>query len=432
MAVRLVKSVVLGGALLLAPASAMAQGAPLSQMLVDLIQSDIRLDAPPPGFPSHEAHFIPGTDQQLAPYLFNQQLVTRLATVPTGSSSGGFSFTFDPALGVFQRATNTFGPSFAERALTNGRGKLTVGGNWQYSKYTSFNGTDLDSGDITFYLRHAAAGGSFFEGDLIQTDLSLEVSSSTTTLFANYGLNDKWDLAVTLPIISVDMSARVDATVLRLASGANSPIHTFPNGSTTDVFERSGSQTGVGDLLLRSKYRFHDMAGGGLAIGADLRLPTGDDENLLGTGAPAFAAQFIGSSANGRWSPHVNVGFLVSGDGDVVNTPNEFTYTGGVEFEAAPTVTLSADLVGRTLFDVGKLELVDTTWNYRNGAGDPGSVTLTEYDRVDGAVNLLTFAVGGKFNVAGNVLITGNLLFSLSDTGLTAPVTPVIGVDLSF
>lgn len=432
MAVRFVKAVVLGGALLLAPASAMAQDTPLSQMLVGLIQSDVRLAPPPAGSTSHEAHFIPGTDQQLAPYLFNQQLVTRLATVPTGSSSGGFSFTFDPALGTFQRATNTFGPSFAERALTNGRGKLTVGGNWQYSNYTKFNGTDLDSGDITFYLKHADTGGSFFEGDVIQTDLSLNVSSNTTTIFANYGLTDVWDLAVTLPIISVDMEARADATVLRLASGANSPIHTFPNGSTTEVFRASGSQTGVGDLLLRSKYRFHSMPGGGLALGVDLRLPTGDDENLLGTGAPAFGAQFIGSSTRGRLSPHVNVGFLVSGEGDFVNTPNEFTYTGGVEFEAAPTVSLSADLIGRTLFDVGKLQLTDNVWNYTNALGQAGSTVLTEYERVDGAVNLLTLAVGGKFNVAGNVLITGNLLFSLSDTGFTAPITPVIGIDFSF
>jgi hypothetical protein len=220
--------------------------------------------------------------------------------------------------------------------------------------------------------------------------------------------------------------------VLRLASGANSPIHTFPNGSTSEVFRASGSQTGVGDILLRSKYRFRDLAGGGLAIGADLRLPTGDDENLLGTGAPAFGAQFIASSTSGRISPHVNIGFLVAGEGDIVNTPNEFTYTGGIEFEAAPTVTLSADLVGRTLFDVGKLQLVNTTWNYVDGVGQAGSVSLREYDRVAGSVNLLTLALGGKFNVAGNVLVTGNLLFSLSDTGLTAPVTPVIGVDISF
>ena len=54
-----------------------AQGVPLSQLLTDLIQSDVRL-APPAVGPSHEAHFVPGADQQIAPYFFNQQLILQL------------------------------------------------------------------------------------------------------------------------------------------------------------------------------------------------------------------------------------------------------------------------------------------------------------------------------------------------------------------
>ena len=50
---------------------------PLSQLLVNLIQAEVRLAPPPPGFQSHEAHFVPGLDQALAPYLFNQLLVAQ-------------------------------------------------------------------------------------------------------------------------------------------------------------------------------------------------------------------------------------------------------------------------------------------------------------------------------------------------------------------
>ena len=70
----------------LLPTGATAQDVPLSQLLPQLIQSEVRLAPPPAGFPSHEAHFIPGEDQALAPYLFNQQIVTQLATFPIGSS----------------------------------------------------------------------------------------------------------------------------------------------------------------------------------------------------------------------------------------------------------------------------------------------------------------------------------------------------------
>ncbi len=235
MAKRVLSAVLFCGFTFLA-ADVRAQDVPLSQLLVKLIQSDIRLAPPPAGFASHEAHFLAGVDQQLAPYFFNQQLLVQIATFPIGSPSGGFAFTFDPGLGTFQRATESFGPTFAERALTNGRGRLTVGANFQYSKYSSFEGEDLDAGAIKFYLHHAETTGLFFEGDLIETALDLDLSSSTTTLFGNYGLTDNFDLAVSLPIVSVSMDARVAATVLRLATGASSSLHSFPNGTTTNTY----------------------------------------------------------------------------------------------------------------------------------------------------------------------------------------------------
>ena len=135
---------VLLGVVVLTPSLARAQN--LSDLLVNLIQTDIFLAPPTPPFPSHSTHFVPGPGQQIAPYFFNQEILSQLATVPIGSSSGGFSYTFDPTGGTFQRATDSFGPTFAERALTNGKGKFTFGGNFQYSRYTSFEGTDLENG----------------------------------------------------------------------------------------------------------------------------------------------------------------------------------------------------------------------------------------------------------------------------------------------
>ncbi len=408
-----------------------AQGVPLSQLLTDLIQSDVRL-APPAVGPSHEAHFVPGADQQIAPYFFNQQLILQLGTFPLGSPSGGFSYMFDSGTGTFQRATETFGPAFAERASTIGRRRVSVGANWQYSKYSTFEGADLDNGDIKFYLSHAPAGGFFFEGDLVQAALRLDVSSSTTTVFANYGVTDAWDIAIALPFQHVEMDAAVDATVLRLATGDSSTIHQFPNGTTAQTFTSSGSASGIGDILVRTKYRFLSMGGGGLAAGVDVRLPSGDDENLLGTGATQATFTLIGSRTSGRFAPHVNVGYTASSSGDLVEIPDEFGFRAGTEFAASPAITLSADIIGRTLIDAGRLQFGDNTHTYTTALGDPGSIVLTELAPTDKSLNLTSLAVGGKFNVAGNLLINANLLFSLGSRGVTAPVTPVIGVDYSF
>lgn len=412
---------------------AAAQQVPLSQLLVNLIQAEVRLAPPPPGFQSHEAHFVPGLDQALAPYLFNQLLVAQLATFPIGSPTGGFAFTFDAATGTFQRATDTFGPAFADRALTNGRGRLTFGANFQYSSYTEFEGHDLDNGAVKFYLTHEDVPGEvFFEGDLIEAALDLDLSSATTVFFANYGVTNNFDVAVAVPIVHVNMDAQVDATVLRLATPGQPGLHTFPGGASTASFSSSGSATGVSDILVRGKYRFFSGGGGGLAGGIDVRLPTGDEENLLGTGAAAVTFTLIGSSTNGRFAPHFNVGYTASGESDVVNIADEFVYKFGAEFEAAPTVTLTADFLGRSLRDVGRLELMNVTHNYFNNVGEPGSTTLQEWVARSGSLNVNDLALGVKVNVAGNLLLNGNVLVALNDSGVRARVTPVFGFDYTF
>jgi hypothetical protein len=418
---------------LLSPAPAMAQDVPLSQLLVQLIQADIRLEPPPAGFPSHEAHFVPGADQTLAPFLFNQQLVGQLATFPIGSPTGGFAFTFDAASGTFQRTTESFGPAFADRALTNGRGKFTFGTNFQYSKYSSFEGRNLDEGEIKFYLTHEDLPGElFFEGDLIEAALRADISSATTTVFGNYGVTDKLDVAVAIPILRVQIDATVDASILRLASGPNSQIHTFVGGAATRSFTDSGEATGIGDVLFRAKYRFASMAGGGLAAGIDLRLPTGDAENLLGTGAAGATFTLIGSTTRGKLGPHFNVGFTTNGNSDVVNIANEFNYRLGTEFVATPRMTLNADVLGRTLIDAGRLQLTSVERRFQSSAGVQGSTILDEYVAQSGSLNLLNLAVGGKFNVGGNFLLNANVLFALNDAGVIAKVTPVIGFDYTF
>jgi hypothetical protein len=409
-----------------------AQDVQLSELLVNLIQSDVRLAPPPPGFQSHEAHFLPGVNQQLAPYLFNQALVAQLATFPTGSPTGGFAFTFDAATGTFERATSTFGPAFADRALTNGRGRITFGANFQYSNYSTFEGNDLDDGAIKFYLAHEDLPGSiFFEGDLVEAALNLDLTSATTTVFANFGVTNELDVAVAVPIVHVNMDAQIDATVLRLATPGQA-IHAFPGGATSASFSDSGSATGISDVLVRGKYRFFSGAGGGVAGGVDVRLPTGDSENLLGTGAAAVTFSLIASTTNGRFAPHFNVGYTASGESDVVTLADEFVYKFGSEFEAAPTVTLNADFLGRSLRDVTRLELTDVVHTYFNAAGTPGSTTFSEYVATGGTLNVMDLALGAKFNVAGNLLINANVLLALNDSGVRAKVTPVFGFDYTF
>jgi hypothetical protein len=420
----------------LLPIPAAAQGTPLSEILVRLIQSDIRLAPPDPGtgFPSHDAHFLPGEEQKLAPYLFNQAILSQLTTFPLGSSSGGFSYRYDPTLGTLTRSTNSFGPAFAERALTIGRQKFNFGVNYQHSTYDTFEGQNIDDGSIKFYLTHANVGGQFFEGDVIQTALRLNLTTNTVALFGNYGLTDKLDVGIAVPIVSVDMTANIDATILRFATGATSLIHVFPNRTDKQTFADSGSAKGVGDVVVRAKYRFFESKTQGVAAGVDVRLPTGDETNLLGTGAAQTTLKLIGSSTYGKLAPHFNVGYTFTGKSGspFFNLSDEFSYTVGTEYASTPRLTLNADLLGRSLRNLGRLEEAPRTFKYTTLGGVAGSSTVNEFAFQPGSLNLLVASAGVKYNVAGNLLISANVLVPLTQAGIRDRVTPVIGFDYAF
>ena len=266
-------TLLVAGWAVLAPSVAQAHTL-LSELLLKVLLSDIVL-APPTGpFASHEAHFRPIlTDGEVAsgfqvnqlevPLTINSIIAAQLATVPLGSSSGGFSYTFNPALGTFTRQSSTFGSGFAERALTAGRGRFNLGFNFQRATYDTLEGADLHNGDVKVYLVHqdccapdntpGAPPAPFFEGDIIQNTLSLTLTSSTFSAYVNYGVTDRLDVGVVVPAVTIRMKTATHATVLRLATADTPGIHSFPGGGTEETLNDSSSAQGIGDILLRSK-----------------------------------------------------------------------------------------------------------------------------------------------------------------------------------
>lgn len=462
-------------AALAAPGSALAQGVAqtgLAGLLPDLILRDIVLPAPPTPALSHAAHFTPlsgGDVENPAVEIvasFNQLLTTQLASLPLGSSAGGFTYAFDPNLGTLVRASRSFGPAFAERALTIGKGRFSAGFNYQHARYDSFEGQDLRDGSIKFYLRHrecCTVGGPavppffgvietpngtrlspFFEGDVIEAALSLRVATDTFAFFGNYGLTDRWDAAVAVPFVRVDMEATVLATIQRLATGGNPFIHSFESGNPNAVtrsLQRAGSATGLGDIVLRTKYRLLSGSRGALALALDARLPTGNEDDLLG-GSSQAKVFVVTSTGSDRLAHHVNIGYTFAG-GDLGSgapglsrsrgLPDEFNYAGGIEFAATPQLTIIGDVIGRTLIDAGRLSIEAKRFEFMTQtATEPSVATFDEFAARPGNLNVLLGTVGAKFNPFGDLLVSGSILFPLSDTGLRSRLTTVIGFDYAF
>ena len=444
-------------ALALMPSAAWAQSNDdLSQLLLKFFTPERPLEL---ANITHTAHFSSATEARTTLDLLNRNIAYQLASFPLGSSSGGFTFTLDPSLGVLNRSAESFGPLFAERPVTAGKGKFTLGSSYLHSTFDTFEGNDLDSGDVVLTLTHADTDGSgntltpIFEGDVIDVKVNLTVKTDTFVAFANYGLTDRFDVGVAIPLVKVDLDAVMHTTIVNVATQGNVRLfHQFdPNKPTgcsgnrvsedaqqNDLCE-SGSASGIGDIVVRGKLGLMQGDSTALAAGIDARLPTGREEDLLGTGTYQIKPYLIaGFMAKSKFSPHVNLGYTFTGTSDLFGSlPDEFDWTVG--FDAAPSsrFTIMADVIGRTLIDAQRLSVRDRNFFYRN-AGDPEppfSRTLVrpEFFSETANMNLILGSAGFKLNPAGRLLISFNALFPLTkDNGLQDNFTPVFSIDYNF
>jgi hypothetical protein len=161
-----------------------------------------------------------------------QALLVSLTTLPTSASSAGFTYRFNPSLGTLERTTTSFGPSFVERAVTSGSGRVVFGTTWQYTSFTRLDGRDLqDEGLVTT--------ANWFRDEPTPFDverLTFTLRSNIVTGFATVGLTDHIDLAVAVPYVWLDL----DGT----------RIDTY-RGSSFLQAQATASSTGFGDVAVR-------------------------------------------------------------------------------------------------------------------------------------------------------------------------------------
>jgi len=259
-----------------------------------------------------------------------------------------------------------------------------------------------------------------------------------------HGVTNRWDVGMVVPLVHVDLAADVQATILRLATASDPLTHTFEAGSpnaTQKTFHQRGTATGLGDAVVRTKYRLLGSGNGGLAGAADIRLPTGDRDNLLGAGGQA-KIYLIQSGGFNRLMQHANVGYtsawgkvpnagLLSAVGGQESMPDEINYAAGAEFVVESRLTVVGDVLGRVLRHAGRLDVVSKPFVYQ-GRTAVETAFFDEFEPRAGNLNLTLGSTGIRFNPVGNFLLSVNLLFPLNGSGLQSHLSTAIGLDYSF
>lgn len=398
--------------------------------------------------PRHNAHFVGSFQQNFAPLTL--AVGTELSLLPFASPASGVIFQFDRTLGVVTRSSESYGPILSERAETIGKHRLYLAATYQFYGFSTIDGVDLKHVPAVYSHVEFPVGGSIplWEHDFIESDNRLDLKVHQVTFYGTFGLTDRIDVSAAIPILDVRLGVTSAAHIVRiappntsdpLADPVTGQFHYFnpadPNGSIDASFANRRSASGIGDVIFRVKGTVLKRERARVALGVDVRTPTGDELNFLGAGATGIKP-FLAASYRARISPHANIGFEYNGDsilaGNVQNgtkakLPNQFFYSFGVDAGITKRLTAAIDFLGQRVSNTVRVK----TGTFVDEFGDahPG---VDQSILIRDSLNMNDLSLGLKYSPFGNFLITGNALVKLNDAGLRANVVPLVGISYSF
>ena len=388
----------------------------------------------------HGNHFVPAavaSNGTVISFITNS-IGSNVANVPVSATSGGSTFSFEG--GVPVRTSSSAGPIFAERAQTLGRGRLLVGLARTGVHFKTLRGVDLDNVQFTFTHENSdfpgcdeAAGGDCslmgiprLENESIDLDLSLDVRLTVTGFLLTYGITDRIDVGVALPVVAVSLDGTSTAQINPF--GPPPAVHFFggtpDNPTLTASRSVEGSSTGIGDIDARVKVNLRRGTPLSVGILGDVRFPTGSEDDLLGSGAFAARGLAILSAQFGAFSPHGNVGYLYRG-GDFET--DAVLITAGFDHLLAPWATLAVDLISQLQVRDSPLQIpgpVDIETPYHRTIV-PTIIPADRDDVVDGSL-------GVKLAAAPGLTVIGNGQWSLNRGGLRPDVIWTAGLEYNF
>lgn len=328
-------------------------------------------------------------------------LLVNLTAVPLATSSSGFLYRLSPELGTVERATESFGGFFVERALTPGHGRASFGVSATTSGFDRLDGQHLRDGSFVTIANRFRGEPTPFDTE----SLTLRVRSSTMTLLASVGISDRLEIGGALPFVRLTL----EGERVNVYYGS-----TFPQAAGT------AEASGVADAAIRAKYTVAATRGAGFAVAGEVRLPTGDPDNLLGAGSAAFRLTGIGAVEHGPFTLTGNAGLVRGGVSD------ELAFGGAAALAVHPRVTLATEFMARRIAELGPIEL--------SAAPHPEYSGVETLRLVGGeAGRMIAGGIAGlKWNPAGTLVIAGNVRWSFTNTGLTAPFTPSLAFEYAF
>jgi hypothetical protein len=443
--------------------------------------------------PSYSDHFMNSVIQNFS--ALNTELATQLTLLPLASPASGFTYSVDANTGVVVRTASSFGPVVTERGETIGRHKLFIGGTVQRFRFSTIDGQSLRNLPSVFTQTpgSAPAGAKQVEEQFISTRNSVDLKLNQFTVYGTFGLTNRLDVSVAIPFLQVGLNVNSTATINRIqntdpivtpggvgqpdvisccsnggpgpygpvyanffdpANKAGSLVRQFSNNQYSpnpltnaakagDLYgdPSKNNAAGIGDVTFRVKDNVYKSDRMSLSVLTDVRVPSGDETNFLGSGAWGVKPFAALSVRTGFLTPHVNLGYQWNGSsllggniwtGTKAGLPGFVFFSAGTDFALTSRLTLGADYMGQELINAPRVELSSyTSQGPLTATGQVGTFpTIVNGDKQ--TYNQSNASIGLKYNVFNKFLVSGNLLVALNDGGLRERVTPLLGLSYTF
>ncbi|MBZ5619002.1 MAG: hypothetical protein LAQ69_09800 [Acidobacteriia bacterium] len=421
----------------------------------------------------------------------NASIATALSIIPLSSPASGVILRKDPVTGAELPVSSTLGPIFTERAETIGKGQFYVGFSNQDFHFTKFNGASLNSLQI---LYPGGDPSKVVLGGPLSTvpatfGVGMDVRLSQNIAFLTYGVTDRIDVSLGLPMVHSAVSGRTYNGTIYAGNGFGTNgstcwcVNTFTPGYPTLIQPQIGnaamSKTGFGDVLVRVKGTLLRTSSAVVAIGGDVRMPTGDESNYLGVGTtvvkPFAAVSFYTKPLRNNivLSPHFDVGWQFSGKsslgGELQGTPltqntsagtinyigapfistkgylpDVFTWAAGTELALGRHNTFIADILGNQVGWIhgipnAQMQTISNVLLPTGPNGDSSGAAVPTKGSATGLVTAgrvsfgqYSASLGYKARITQSLVANFNLVLRIDNNGLVARAVPMFGLGYSF
>ncbi len=347
-------------------------------------------------------------------------LATQLSQLPIATAVSGSGITIG-ASGLPTVTTEGLGTILTQRGGTIGKHKLMLSFNFQRFNFESVDGISLRS--LPVVVNYDPTRNNVFLQDT--SDISFRVDQFTA--MATFGLTSHMDVSFIVPFSNVNLRTSTAATLHSIAYTGTTP--TAYASQDLGLLSLPGSATGIGDIRVNLKMNVRGGEGKtAMAVGGEIRFPTGDERNYLGTGAYGLKP-YVVLSHRGRLTPNVSIGYQWNGSsilnfGD--NLPGAFLYSGGADLLVTKkgSFTITGEFLGQYVLNAPRLTLASVNVPL------VGSRQTVQYFKGSYAMNNAGF--GFKLNPFKGLILSANALCKLDDAGLRSKIVPLFGVAYRF